>query len=230
MTYINLKISGKNGKIYESSKEPKDGFEKVLYGENNDNVTYHKYYNSIQGKFVGFGLSEMKSDKANIMMLNVKIDNADDKYTIAVPLKTTYGGITDTAKSIVSAFIGANANEDYSVSAYIKLNTKDGKEYKNYNVFVNSLTNLDDNGKGVSTGFIPFSEIPRAEREDDGMGGVTYNNKPVNAFFGAKIREIEAKFATNSTEAPAPQQSQEPKKVTTTSKLAPVEDDDDLPF
>src|SRR5690554_6545923 len=103
MGYINLKISGKNGKMYESSKDPKEGFEKVLYGENNSKVTYHKYYDKIDGKFIGFNLSDMPTDKANITLLNVKLQGADDLHTVAVPLKTTYKDISDSAKALVSS-------------------------------------------------------------------------------------------------------------------------------
>lgn len=226
MGYINLKISGKNGKMYESSKEAKDGYVEVKYGKDNSETTYHKYFDKIEGEFIGFGMSEMKGEKANITMLNVKIKGDQDIYTISVPLKTTYGGISDSAKALVSSFNGAKPNHKYSVTAFTKKNESNGKTYDNQVVYVNSLTELGDNGKGVSTGFIPFNEIPRAVRQDDGLGGVTYDNKEVNMFFGVKIREISAKFE-ESQEYTTPKKEEDKKQP----QEAVVEDDDsDLPF
>lgn len=227
MGYINLKISGKNGKMYESSKDKKDGYVEVKYGEENSKTTYHKYYDNIEGEFSGFGMSEMKSDKANITMLNVKIKGQDDIYTISVPLKTTYGGINDQAKALISSFNNAKANHSYSVTCYIKKNESNGKTYENQVVYVNSLTELGDNGKGLSTGFIPFNEIPRAKREDDGLGGVTYDNKEVNMFYGSKIREISSKFDSEQNDN-QPVQKQE--LIKSIPIVVDEEDDDSLPF
>lgn len=234
MGYINLKISGKNGKMYESSKEVKEGYVEVKYGKDNLETTYHKYYDKIEGEFSGFGISEMKSEKANITMLNVKIKGTEDIYTISVPLKTTYGGISDSAKALISSFNNAKPNHGYSVTTFTKKNEYNGKTYDNQVVYVNSLTEMGDNGKGLSTGFIPFSEIPRAKREDDGLGGVTYDNKEVNLFFGAKIREISAKFEGEvkpATDAPEPKTAKLESEVSKKKEAVIVDDEDDsLPF
>lgn len=225
MGYINLKISGKNGKMYESSNVAKDGFEEVKY-DDGKKTTYHKYYNKIEGEFSGFGMSEMKSDKASITMLNVKIKGNDDIFTISVPLKTTYGGISDSARALISAFYNAKPNHGYSVTTMIKTNESNGKKYDNQVVYVNSLTEMGENGKGLSTGFIPFNEIPRPVKQDDGLGGISYDNKEVNMFFGAKIREISAKFE-GTQDTPAPKKEEVKKQP----QEAVVEDeDDDLPF
>ena len=232
MGYINLKISGKNGKMYESSKEAKEGYVEVKYGKDNLETTYHKYYDKIEGEFSGFGMSEMKGEKANITMLNVKIKGTEDIYTISVPLKTTYGGISDSAKALISSFYGAKPNHGYSVTTFTKKNESNGKTYDNQVVYVNSLTEMGDNGKGVSTGFIPFSEIPRATRQDDGLGGVTYDNKEVNLFFGTKIREISAKFEGETKPASDTPQPAKLEPETSKKKEAVIanEDEDDLPF
>lgn len=222
MEYKNLKISGKNGKMYESSKEEKEGYSKVTYGEKNEKVTYHKYIDKIEGKFAGFGISQMNSDVANITMLNVKIQGENILYTISVPLKTGYGGVSDASKALISAFYGAIPNHSYSVTAFTKQNEKNNKTYDNQVVYVNSLTTMGENGKGLSTGFIPFNEIPRAKREDDGLGGVTYDNKEVNLFYGSKIKEISSKFEQVPSGEHTPQKESEPH--------VNEEEDDDLPF
>lgn len=226
MGYVNLKISGKNGKMYESSSVEKVGYEKVLYGEKgSEKVTYHKYYDKIEGKFVGFGITQMKSDKADITMLNVKIQGLDDLFTIAVPLKTTYGGISDASKSLVSSFYNAKPQSEYSVTALVKKNQVGEKTYDNQVVYVNSLTEMGENGKGLSTGFIPFSEIPRPTKTDDGLGGISYDNKDVNLFFGGKIREISSKF-----EGVEPLKQKEEVKLNSQKTSLTVDDTDDLPF
>lgn len=231
MGYINLKISGKNGKMYESSRDPKEGFEKVLYGENNSKVTYHKYHDKIEGKFIGFNLSDMVTDRANITLLNVKLQGIDDLYTVSVPLKTAYGGISDAAKSLVSSFYNAVPEHDYTMTSFIKKNEKDGKSYDNQVVYVNSKTEIGENGKGLSTGFIPFNDVPRADKKDDGFGKITYDNTNVNMFFATKIREIESKF--NLTVYTEQNQSQTGNSKTDIPRNNhSVEDDDfsDLPF
>jgi hypothetical protein len=53
---------------------------------------------------------------------------------------------------------------------------------------------LGENGKGLSTGFISFDEIPKPEKEDDEDLGVTWNWKPVNKYYAQKIKELQSKF------------------------------------
>lgn len=226
MGYINLKISGKNGKMYESSKEAKEGYEEVKY-DDGKKTTYHKYYNRVEGEFTGFNISQMVSNGANITMLNVKIKGSEDIYTISVPLKTTYGGVSDAAKALTSSFYNAKPGHGYSLTTFIKTNESNGKKYDNQVVYVNSLTEMGDNGKGISTGFIPFNEIPRAVRLDDGFGGITYDNKEVNMFFAQKIREISDKFEGEAPTA-TPVQPKPAKKVTPV--VVAEEEEDDLPF
>ena len=49
MNYNNYSISASKGKLYLKSKTPQEGYEKVTYGANGENTTYHKYVDSIIG-------------------------------------------------------------------------------------------------------------------------------------------------------------------------------------
>lgn len=235
MNYFNYKISGSKGKLFLSSKEPLHGYDKVEYGTDNDRkVVWHKYIDRVTGTFTGFSMKEVPTDKATLTFLEITLMNGEDQNKISVNLKTPKGNVSDEAKALISAFYGAKVNHEYTLSSVMKTNTSNGKEYKNLSVYVNSTTEMNDVGKGLSTGFIAFADIPRAEKEDDGLGGFTYNNKAPNTFWGGKLKEISARFDSGNIPAsPSNTASTAPTKSEPAKAMAPNEsfdEDTELPF
>lgn len=160
----------------------------------------------------------------------MKLVDGNEINTVNVPLKTTNGSVSREASTLISSFMGAKPFGNYTMTCYNKQNFHNGKTYDNLTVYVNSKDELNENGKGLSTGFISYNDIPKAEKISDGLGGFTYDNKEVNIFWGLKLKEISEKFklVANSTEKP------EVGNVTESAPKSPEVqydgDDDDLPF
>lgn len=233
-TYKNYSISSSKGKLYLKEKAPKEGYEEVTYGINGEKKTYHKYEDSIQGKPKEFNTKEVEFEGRKLRFLEFSLEDGDTINKISVPLKNK-SGYTNEVKSIVSALDKLDINEVVTFTPKVITYTpaNGGKPKENLNIYVNYVNILGDNGKGLSTGFIPFSEIPRAEKEvDEDDGEVTWNWKLVNKFFTTKIKEISDKFPVAPTsESP----KEEAKPVATQAKTASApeaeeDDDDSLPF
>lgn len=235
MNYFNYKISGTKGKMYLSSKDPQEGYTKVEFGTKKDpKVTYHKYVDRVKGLFSGFATKEVEFDNKKLTFLEVTFTDGDDINKISVNLKTPQGNVSNEAKGLISSLYGAEVNKEYSVSCTVKVNHSNGKDYKNLNIYVNSTTELNEAGRGMSTGYISYTDVPKAIKEDDGLGGFTYNNKDVNAFWGGKIKEISVRFegAEETVKKDSPKKDS-PKKETTSKMSKPLVDAneaDDLPF
>jgi len=209
MEYNNYSISLGKGKLYLKSSEPKDGYEKVTYGTDNK-VTYHAYVNSIKGKLKYFDTKEVEYQGKKLSFLEVSLIDGEVSNKVSVPLKNSKMNFTDEVKALVSALNSAEVGEDVALSAVKSTTTgKNGKEYTNLNIYINYVNKLGENGKGLSTGFISFDEIPKPEKEDDEDLGVTWNWKPVNKYYAQKIKELQAKFKNSPSESstPAPQPS-----------------------
>lgn len=243
MNYFNYKISGTKGKLYLSSKDPKEGYEKVTYGTDGEKITYHQYSNSTKGLFEGFQMKQVEAQGVTLSFLEVTLQDGDNQNKISVSLKDKRGNVSDEAKALISAFFNAEKGHEYTLTPNVKVNHFNGKEYKNLSVYVNSTTIMNDNGKGQSTGFIQFSEIPKPVKEDDGMGGHTYDNREMNKFFGGKLKEISDRFGSGNIPASPSNASltapvQNPDLTKLGSAITPKKDfempvsieEDELPF
>lgn len=227
MNYNNYSISSGKGQLYLKSAEPKEGYEKVTYGTDNK-VTYHKYFKSITGTLKYFDVKEVTYQGKTLSFLEVSFIDGDESNKVSVPLKNSKGNYTDDVKALVSALNSAEVGQQYTLSVAKTTTTgKNGKEYNNLNIYINYVNRLGENGKGLSTGFISFNDIPKPDKDEDEDLGTTYDWKPVNKFYAQKIKEIKAKFeagATTTSTSAATSPTQPP--ATTVYK----EDDNSLPF
>lgn len=233
-TYKNYSISSAKGKLYLKEKAPKEGYVEVTYGTEGKK-TYHKYEDSIQGTPKSLETKEIDFEGRTLKFLEFTLEEGDVISKISVPLKNK-AGYTNEVRAIVSALDGLKIGEPVTFTPKLTSYTpkNGGVTKEQLNIYVNYVNILGENGKGLSTGFIPFSEIPRAEKEvDEDDGEVTWNWKPVNKFFFQKIKEITDKFPK---ETPAPAETKPtaaPVKPAVTKAEAPAieeEEDDDLPF
>jgi hypothetical protein len=242
--YNNYSISRGKGKLYLKSAEPKEGYEEVTYGENQK--TYHKYVDRIDGVLKYFDTKEAQTkDGKKLQFLEVTFVNGDDYNKVSVPLKNSKGNFTDEVKTLVSALNSSDVGKNMTLTVKKSAWESNGKSGENLNVYLNYVDIKNEEGKGLSTGFIPFAEIPRAVKEEDEDLGTTYDWRPVNKFFAQKIKEIKAKFGETEsapqTPPPAPTKAKEEKVKTalpnqtpqqafdTTKSFAP-DVNDDLPF
>lgn len=224
MAYNNFSISSGKAKFYLKSKEPKEGFVSVPYGEGK--TTYHQYHDRVEGILQKVETKEVQTTAGKLNFFELTLQNGGDINRISAPLKNAKGNYTDEVKALVSALNAAEPGNLVSVSLWSKTTEKDGKTYDNLSVYINYTNRLDENGKPTNTGFIPFADVPRAIKEvDDKDGEVTWDWKPVNKFYKNKIADIIARFDGYTATAPATKST---KAAEETPDLGI--DPDDLPF
>lgn len=195
MTYNNYSISYSKGKLYLKSKEAKEGYEKVTYGTDNRTI-YHKYADRVQGTLSKVEVSEKEFEGRKLVFFEVTLVDGDTVNRVSTVLRNVKGNYTDEVKCLVSALNSAEFGSNVSLSV---VKTKSEKTDKDFlNIYINYLDRLGENGKPTSTGFIPYDEIPRAEKEEDPDLGVSWNWKPVNKYYAQKIKEIEARSNAHS--------------------------------
>ena len=95
-----FKVSG-SGLLYQSSREPKEGFEEHI-NEKTGAVSYWRvFWNGIEGYLSDINVREVEFNGINAKYLSIKISDEDGNYFINVPLVTQKGGINNYVKSLV---------------------------------------------------------------------------------------------------------------------------------
>lgn len=95
-----FKVSG-SGLLYQSSREPKEGFEEHI-NEKTGAVSYWRvFWNGIEGYLSDISVREVEFNGINAKYLSIKISDEDGNYFINVPLVTQKGGINKYVKSLV---------------------------------------------------------------------------------------------------------------------------------
>lgn len=233
--YNNYSISSGKGKLYLKEKQPTPGFEEITYGTEGKK-TFHQYSDSIKGVPKYFDVKEVAYEGKTLKFMELTLIDGDVSNKISVPLKNAKGNYTDEVKALLSALNGLELGEEVTLSTKATTTTgKNGKEYKNLNIYINYVNRLGENGKGLSTGFIAYSDIPAPEKKVV-AGDTVYDWTPQTEFFYTKLGEIQAKFQNGSSATPSqiPPKNQVPQgspkeafePATTTKK----EDYSNLPF
>ena len=240
MKYNNFSISAGKGKLYLKEKQPTAGFEEVTYGTEGKK-TYHQYYDNIKGIPKYFDVKEVQYDGKTLKFMELTLVDGDISNKVSVPLKNIKNGYTDESRALLSALVNMDLGEEVTLSTKSTTTTgKNGKDYKNLNIYINYVNRLGDNGKGLSTGFIPYTDIP-APLEKIVAGDKTWDWTPQTEFFYTKLQEVQAKFQN----VPKDTNEQSQKKAETTKNAVPTataeqafemtanhkeEEHDDLPF
>lgn len=95
-----FKVSG-SGLLYQSSREPKEGFEEHI-NEKTGAVSYWRvFWNGIEGYLSDINVREVEFNGIKAKYLSIKISDEDGNYFINVPLMTQKGGINNYVKSLV---------------------------------------------------------------------------------------------------------------------------------
>lgn len=236
MNYRNFSISAGKGKLYLKEKQPTQGFEEVSYGTEGKK-TYHQYHDSIKGIPTYFEVKEVQYEGKTLKFMELTLIDGDTSNKVSVPLKNSKGNYTDEVRALLSALNGMDLGEEVTLSTKSTTTTgKNGKEYKNLNIYINYVNRLGDNGKGLSTGFIPYSDIP-APISKVVAGDTTWDFTPQTEFFYTKLGEIQAKFsnATKQEQAKAEKPKNAVPTATPSEAFSPAtnykkEEHQDLPF
>lgn len=198
MNYNNYSISSSKGKLYLKSKTPLDGYEKVTYGTNGENTTYHKYFQSIKGTPTYFEQKEIQHEGRTLKFLELTLVDGDNSNKISVPLKNK-GGYTDEVKLLISALVGLDMGEEVTLSvAKSKYTNKKGEEKEQLNLYINYVNRLGENGKGLSTGYINYKDVPPPTSKVV-AGDTTYDWTAQTEFYYEKLQEIQTKFQNNNS-------------------------------
>lgn len=234
-TYNNFSISAGKGKLYLKEKQPTEGYEEVTYG-NEGKKTYHKYFNSIKGVPSYFDSKEVQFDGRTLRFLELTLVDGDVSNKVSVSLKNK-GGYTDEVKLLLSALDGLELGEEVTLStAKSTYKNKKGEDKEQLNIYINYVNRLNDAGKGLSTGYIPFADIPKPTSKVV-AGDTTWDWTEQTEFYYSKLTNILERFKNNSGNSQpqevkpknsvptaSPKEAFEP--ATTTKK----EDYSDLPF
>ena len=95
-----FKISG-SGVLYQSSKEPKEGYEEHV-NDKTGAVSYWKvFWNGIEGYLSDIEIRKVDYNGAKTKYVAIKISDDEGNYIINVPLMTQKGGINNYVKSLV---------------------------------------------------------------------------------------------------------------------------------
>jgi hypothetical protein len=226
-TYNNFSISSGKGKLYLKEKQPTEGYEEVSYGTEGKK-TYHKYFSSIKGTPKYLESKEVQFDGRTLKFLELTLVDGDINNKVSVPLKNK-GGYTDEVKLLISALNGLDLGEEVTLStAKSTYKNKKGEDKEQLNIYINYVHRLNDANKGLSTGFIPFADIPKPTSKVV-AGDTSWDWSEQTEFYYAKLTEILERFKNTSTntQVATPQPQEKPKAVPS-QKVE--EEADDLPF
>jgi len=208
-------ISKSKSKFYSTSKEPREGYEKVTYGADN-NVTYHKYVPMLEGVLSKVVIEQKTIRGAEFSFLAVElVNNEGYRDSISCVLKE-YGRFTEQTKAMVSALNGAEFGSRLSFSVKTK-KTPDG-EKAFLNIYANYLDKLDENNRPMSTGYIKATDIPRGEVVVDELGQKSTNYNEQNKFFTTVVRSLLKR--SKEYESKAPSEPQRPVVKESFTKVA----------
>lgn len=135
-----FKVSG-SGLLYQSSREPKEGFEEHI-NEKTGAVSYWRvFWNGIEGYLSDISVREVEFNGINAKYLSIKISDEDGNYFINVPLVTQKGGINNYVKSLVRYLPNIDLKRKVVINP---AHTKKGDQYAPGNFFISYARETPD--------------------------------------------------------------------------------------
>lgn len=135
-----FKVSG-SGLLYQSSREPKEGFEEHI-NEKTGAVSYWRvFWNGIEGYLSDINVREVEFNGINAKYLSIKISDEDGNYFINVPLMTQKGGINNYVKSLVRYLPNIDLKRKVVINP---AHAKKGDQYAPSNFFISYARETPD--------------------------------------------------------------------------------------
>lgn len=135
-----FKVSG-SGLLYQSSREPKEGFEEHI-NEKTGAVSYWRvFWNGIEGYLSDINVREVEFNGINAKYLSIKISDEDGNYFINVPLMTQKGGINNYVKSLVRYLPNIDLKRKVVINP---AHAKKGNQYAPGNFFISYAREAPD--------------------------------------------------------------------------------------
>lgn len=133
-------ISG-GGVLYQSSRDPKEGFEEHI-NEKTGAVSYWRvFWNGIEGYLSDIFVLGQEMNGAKTNFLFIKISDEEGNYVIKVPLMTSRGGINSYVKSLVRYLPNIDLKRKIVINP---AHTKKGEQYAHGNFFISYARETPD--------------------------------------------------------------------------------------
>lgn len=223
--YRNLKIKN-NGFFYETSKTPKDGFEKIE--TKTGVIVYHKYYPNVSGRLRGIYLD--KKDWGEI--ITISLDDVQDptlRISIDLPVFSYGERIDDYAKSLIQSLENLKVGEFYSFG--LNRTKTDNKGYLYKTIYIRDSAN-----ELVKWAF-ELKDVPKAVSNTSKVTGkTTWDFSDQDAFYYHELKRVIG--SKNSLAAATPEVESTPEAPSIDSSKSHVieldnniiEEFKDLPF
>lgn len=133
-------ISG-GGVLYQSSRDPKEGFEEHINDKTGAVSYWRVFCNGIEGYLSDIFVLEQEMNGAKTNFLFIKISDEEGNYVIKVPLMTSRGGINSYVKSLVRYLPNIDLKRKIVINP---AHTKKGEQYAPGNFFISYARETPD--------------------------------------------------------------------------------------
>lgn len=133
-------ISG-GGVLYQSSRDPKEGFEEHMNDKTGAVSYWRVFWNGIEGYLSDIFVLEQEMNGAKTNFLFIKISDEEGNYVIKVPLMTSRGGINSYVKSLVRYLPNIDLKRKIVINP---AHTKKGEQYAPGNFFISYARETPD--------------------------------------------------------------------------------------
>lgn len=133
-------ISG-GGVLYQSSRDPKEGFEEHINDKTGAASYWRVFWNGIEGYLSDIFVLEQEMNGAKTNFLFIKISDEEGNYVIKVPLMTSRGGINSYVKSLVRYLPNIDLKRKIVINP---AHTKKGEQYAPGNFFISYARETPD--------------------------------------------------------------------------------------
>lgn len=133
-------ISG-GGVLYQSSRDPKEGFEEHINDKTGAVSYWRVFWNGIEGYLSDIFVLEQEMNGAKTNFLFIKISDEEGNYVIKVPLMTSRGGINSYVKSLVRYLPNIDLKRKIVINPS---HAKKGEQYAPGNFFISYARETPD--------------------------------------------------------------------------------------
>lgn len=135
-----FKVSG-SGLLYQSSREPKEGFEEHINDKTGAVSYWRVFWNGIEGYLSDVSVREVEFNGVKAKYVSIKISDEDGNYFINVPLMTQKGGINNYVKSLVRYLPNIDLKRKVVINP---AHVKKGDQYAPGNFFISYARETPD--------------------------------------------------------------------------------------
>ena len=133
-------ISG-GGVLYQSSRDPKEGFEEHINDKTGAVSYWRVFWNGIEGYLSDIFVLGQEMNGAKTKFLSIKISDEEGNYVIKVPLMTPRGGINSYVKSLVRYLPNIDLKRKIVINP---AHAKKGEQYAHGNFFISYARETPD--------------------------------------------------------------------------------------